>query len=250
MIIGIVQARMGSTRLPGKVLAPILGKPMIWRILERVMRARCLDRTVIATTTEPSDDELATFAEENDIGCYRGSVDDIVDRYCGAAQHFKADIIVRIWGDCPFIDPEVIDQAVDRLLANNLDHVNTFMRDERTFPYGMDLEAYRRQTLEAIRNQTEDHFFREFPFEYIMRFPEQFRSDIIRCQENLAHIHLTVDYPQDLELARAIYAALYNAETPFSFREAVKLVTEQPDISKNRANLTRNADYLRKKERR
>jgi spore coat polysaccharide biosynthesis protein SpsF len=124
VIVGAIQARMGSTRLPGKVLAPILGRPMAWRIFERARHSKHLDQVVIATTTEPSDDELVRFAEQNNIGCYRGRVDDIVERLCSTAQRFQADVLVRIWGDCPFVDPEVIDQALEKLLAENLDYVS------------------------------------------------------------------------------------------------------------------------------
>lgn len=247
MVLGVIQARMGSTRLPGKVLAPILGKPMIWRIFERVLQSRYMDKTVIATTIEPSDDELARFAEQNDIGYYRGSVDDIVDRLCGTAQYFRADVLVRIWGDCPFADPEVIDQAVEKLLAENLDYVSNVIPGERTFPAGLDVEVYRRQILESIQVETEDEFYREFPFEYITRYPEQFRWGIIRNGEDQSHIYLTVDYPQDLELARAIYAQFYRPDKLFSFREVVAFMQKHPDMVKDGANLPRNTDYLQKR---
>ena len=248
MILGVVQARMASTRLPGKVLAPIMGKPMVRRILDRMLLSRSLDRVVIATTTERSDDELVGFAEREGIEYHRGSVDDIAERLLGAAERFEADVLARIWGDCPFIDPLVIDEAVNKLLAEDLDYVSNTVPGERTFPRGLDVEVYRRRTLESMRDGTRDGFYREFPLEYITQQPDRFRWDVIRNDRDLSHIQLTVDYPQDLELARTIYSALHGFNGAFSYREAVAFMQSHPEMLSASSRLPRNVDYLRRRK--
>ena len=245
-----IQARMGSTRLPAKVVAPILGKPMVWRIVERVGQSRTVDRVVLATTTESADDALVGLAEEWSIGCYRGSVDDLVERLLGAAEHFGADVLVRIWGDCPFADPEVIDRAVETLLSNDLDYVSNTVPGQRTYPGGLDVEVYRRSTLEAIRDSTEDGFYREFPLEYVTGHSDRFRWSVIRHEEDLSYVQLTVDYPEDLEVARLVYSALYRSDGPFSFREAVAIVQQDPGLGGASSRLPRNVEYLQKRRER
>jgi len=248
IVVGAIQARMGSTRLPGKVLAPILGMPMVGRIIERTLQSKYLDKVIITTTTEPSDNELVEFAMKNNINCFRGSVDDIVDRLCGAANHVNAGILVRIWGDSPLTDFELIDQAVEKLLTENLDYVCSGIIGKLTFPGGVDIQVYTRKALEFIRDNTRDPFYREFPADYIIRNSDSFRWGIIQNDEDMSHIHLTVDYPEDLELIRALYAELYKEGKLFTFRESVELIKKQPDIFKNSTEMLRNDDYfLRRK---
>jgi spore coat polysaccharide biosynthesis protein SpsF len=250
VIVGVIQARMGSTRVPGKVMADLCGAPMIDRIFERVSEARTVDTVGVATTTQPSDDPLAEHLARRGVGCHRGEVDDIVGRLCGAAREFGADVLVRLWGDCPFADPGVIDGAVDKLLAEGLDYASNFRIDERTFPAGLELEVYRRAALEQIDRGAGDPFYREFPAEYLAANPELFRTGVVRCEEDLSNVPLTVDYPQDLEAARAIYERLYRPGEIFGFREVVSLIREDRELTDGRAGLARNAEYLQKKKER
>jgi len=246
-IVAAIQARMGSTRLPGKVLLPVLGKPLVWRIFERLQYSKWITKVVVATTTESSDDALAQFVAAQGIGCFRGKVDDIVQRLTGTAQAFDSDILVRIWGDCPFVDSAIIDQAIAMLLNHGYDYVSNVIQGERTFPGGLDVEVYRRQVLETIDRETQDMFFREFPFEYVMRHADKFRRATLTNSVDLSQIHITVDYPQDLELARKIYARLYRPEAPFSLQEILELLQSEPDMWQGNSELARNFDYFRKK---
>jgi spore coat polysaccharide biosynthesis protein SpsF len=143
MILAVLQARMSSTRLPGKVMAEVAGAPMILRQIERLSRARRLDRIVVATSTDRSDDSLAAWLTLHGVPVHRGSLDDVLARYEGALEAFgPAEVLVRLTGDCPLTDPEVIDATIDLLIDKGLDYAaNTPAR--RTYPKGLDVEVMR-----------------------------------------------------------------------------------------------------------
>ncbi|CAK0762945.1 N-acetylneuraminate synthase [Gammaproteobacteria bacterium] len=245
-VVGVIQARLGSTRLPRKVLADLQGQPMIGRILERVALAKRVHATVIATTTDPSDDALVEYAQHAGVGCHRGPVDDLATRLYGAAQAFEADVIVRVWGDCPCVDPAIIDEALEHLLTEDLDYISNSIAAGRTYPYGLDFEIYRTTLLERLCATTIDPFYREFPFEWVMAHRAKLRMGILRLAEDWSHIHLTVDYHEDLALVREVYQALYQSGSAFGWRQAVDWLVQQPELTRDVANLTRNPEYHQK----
>src|SRR5208282_1417599 len=158
--IAIIQARMGSSRLPGKSLAEIEGRPMLWHVIQRVKRASLVDRVVVATSTAPADDVIEKMCQENGVPCYRGSENNVLDRYYHAARAEKAAQVVRITADCPLIDPELIDQVVSRFQTGDLDYASNTM--VRTYPDGLDTEVFSFSALErawheAVKDSEREH---------------------------------------------------------------------------------------------
>lgn len=249
-VVAILQARLNSKRLPRKILLDLQGQPMIGRILERISFARHIQSTVIATTTDPSDDPLVDYAERIGVGCHRGPVDDLAVRLHDAAYAFEAEIIVRVWGDCPCIDPEVIDAALERLLAEDLDYISNSIVAGRTYPYGLDFEIYRTTLLGQLCVTTSDPFYREFPFEWVMTHKQEFRVGIMCLNENWSHVYLTVDYPEDLALIRELYRELYQPGTAFGWRTAVDWLARKPELIRGVADLIRNPEYRQKSDER
>lgn len=247
-VVAAIQARLGSTRLPGKVLLPILGEPMIGRIIERVRTARRVAEVVITTSDQASDDRLAQYANAQGIPCSRGPLDDLVERLWRAAALTQADVLVRVWGDCPCVDPEIIDRAVARLSAEDLDFCHTSTLTERTCPYGLDIEVYHRRLLDELRIATTDPFFREFPAEYVQKHHERLRTALICCDQPLSHLYVTVDYPEDLEAVRQIYARIYDSDKPFGYRDLARLLAAEPALGVGLGQLSRNIEYHQKRE--
>ena len=138
--VAIIQARMGSTRLPGKVLAPIAGNPMLWHVVERTRRAKALDQVMVATSENSKDDAVAEFCTESAIDCFRGSEEDVLDRYYQAARQFTDSTIVRITADCPLVDPGVADKVVGAYQDGPYDYVTNIF--PRSFPKGLDVEVF------------------------------------------------------------------------------------------------------------
>jgi spore coat polysaccharide biosynthesis protein SpsF len=246
-IIAALQARMGSTRLPGKMMKPVLNEPLIYRLFERVNAAKTIDQTVITSTTDILDQELALFGEKNSIGVFRGAVDDIVSRFYDTAKHFEADAIVRIWGDCPFVDPRIIDRAVKAFKEKELDYLNTFF-PEKTFPLGLDFEIYHISAFQKILEATDSAYYREFPVEYIKANPSSFKTDSIQYHTKMDHIHLTVDYQVDLDLTERLFEALYPINPIFSLEEIIEYIDANPDILIDSSTKERNSDFKTKQQ--
>lgn len=227
--LAIVQARMTSTRLPGKVLLPILGKPMLVLQLERMRRAKALDGIVIATTTNSADDPIVSLARQEEVACFRGSEPDVLSRYAGAAQAYAADTIVRITSDCPLMEPGLIDQAVDAFVQANgkLDYASNMLQP--SFPYGLAVEVFSRQALDQAHGEAKLDAEREHVTPYIYWRPEQFRILSIRHLSDLSHHRWTVDTPEDFELVSRIFSALYPANAQFNMQQVLQLLEDHPD---------------------
>lgn len=223
MNLAILQARMTSTRLPGKVLAPVLGEPMIGRQLERLARSRRLDRILVATSSDPSDDPLAAYCEAAGYPVFRGSLADVLDRYCGAmAQVPQADVIVRLTADCPLADWTVVDAVIDRLHETGADYASNTPA-VRTYPHGLDVEVMRREALERAGREARDPYEREHVTPYIHRRAETFRIASLSRSPSLAHLRWTVDLPEDLAFVRDVYGRLYPADPAFTSDDVVAL---------------------------
>ena len=229
-VVAIVQARLGSTRLPGKVLRDLAGKPMLARVLERVRRAESVDETLVATSDLPGDDPLAEWLTVGGHAFFRGSERDVLARFAGAAVQSGADAIVRITADCPLIDPGVIDEVVAAFRAGQPDLAyasNVLPR--RTFPRGLDTEVFAREALELCEREATDASSREHVTPFIYRHPERFRLHGIEADADYSEHRWTVDTPEDFELIENIYRALGDSE--FSWKDVLHLVAKNPGWS-------------------
>jgi len=225
----IIQARMGSSRLPGKVLKPILGKPMLERQIERVKRAKLVDQIIIATTTKHKDDPVVKLTKKLNVDSYRGSETDVLDRFYQAANKYHADAVVRLTGDCPLIDPQVIDAVVTAFNQGDYDYASNRTLSF-TFPSGMDVEVFTFSVLKKIHKKAQAAYDREHVTPYIYHHPRLFKLKKVEAKNNLQRpdLHLSVDRQEDLKLVRKIYAYLYPKNSQFSFQDILQLFKEKP----------------------
>jgi spore coat polysaccharide biosynthesis protein SpsF len=227
-VVAIVQARLGSTRLPNKVLKDLAGRPMIDRVLERVARAHTIQNTVVATTTHPRDDALVAHARTRGWTVVRGSEDDVLDRYVRAAAEAKAEVVVRITSDCPLLSPSVVDHAVRaHLEARPAPDYTSNVLPPRTYPLGLDVEVMTRAALERAGREDRNPAWREHVTPYLYRHPEAFRLLRVAHDVDLSHHRWTVDTPQDFELVRRVYEAL--RDEPFEWTDVLALLARHPD---------------------
>lgn len=223
MNLAILQARMSSTRLPGKVLAPVLGEPMIARQIERLRRSRCIDALVVATSDAASDDPLAVWGQGAGVEVFRGSLHDVLGRF-GALLETKpqATHVLRLTADCPLADWRVIDALVERHQAEGADYTNN-VTPVRTFQHGLDAEVMRREALETAAREAADPYEREHVTPFIYRRPERFRLATLTREPSLAHLRWTVDLPEDLAFVRRVYERLYPGDPAFTSDDVVAL---------------------------
>jgi spore coat polysaccharide biosynthesis protein SpsF len=227
--VGIVQARTGSTRLPGKVLAKVCGRTLLEHQMERMRRARLLDEVVVATSTRPADDAIEHVATARGFAAWRGPEQDVLARYAGAAAAYGADPVVRMTMDCPLIDPDVIDRVVDAYLGGAFDLVANNL--EPTFPHGLDLEVFSAAALDTADREAGTPFEREHVTPFIRERPRRFRLGNVRSPRDLHHLRWTVDYPEDLDLIRVVYEELYREGGLFTTADVLALLDRRPDIA-------------------
>jgi len=209
---------MGSTRLPGKVLMEIEGRPMLWHVVDRLKHSKKLNDIILAIPDTEKNDVLEKFCKDNKIKCFRGSEEDVLSRYYEAAKNFKCDVVVRITSDCPLIDPEVVDQVIGKHLSSGADFTANFLEGkkcesiERTFPRGLETEVFNFSILEKVHQQAVEQHQREHVDPYVFENPDIFKISVVKNDKNLSRLHLTVDEEKDLELVRKIYKKLYKDE--------------------------------------
>jgi spore coat polysaccharide biosynthesis protein SpsF len=215
MILGVIQARMSSSRLPGKVLAPVLDMPMIGRQVERLRRSQRLDMLVLATSQEASDDPLADYAGTIGLARVRGPLDDVLGRFAQALDGFpQARTLVRLTADCPLTDWRVLDAVIDHHLATGADYTSNVL-PERTFPHGLDVEAAKVTSFRTAVAEAVDAYEREHVTPFLYRNPQRFRIEGLTRAPSLAHLRWTVDYPADLDFVRHVYGALHAGAPDF-----------------------------------
>lgn len=224
-VVAIIQARMGSSRLPGKVLEDIAGETMLGQVVARVRAARTIDEVVIATSTCAGDDQIVDEADRLGAGVFRGSESDVLARYLGAARQYGASVVVRVTSDCPLLDPSVIDLVVESLRWD-VDYASNTHR--RSFPRGLDVEVLFRETLERIARDATSQQAREHVTAYIVEKPAEFRVRHVVDSVDHSDLRWTVDTPEDLELIRQIYA-LSTQRVPY--HRLVELVRARPDLA-------------------
>lgn len=227
----IVQARMGSTRLPGKVLREVDGKPLLAYELERLQRVRLADEIVVATTTGDADLQVVALCEQLGVAVTRGPEDDVLARYHAAALAHGADVVVRITADCPVIDPEVVDQtiAMYRDAGEAYDYVSNALED--SFPRGLDAEVFSMRALDEAFHQARAQDEREHVTPFIYRQPERYKLGNLRCEAMLAQHRWTVDTPEDFELVSRIIGALYPSNPAFGLADVIALLERHPQWS-------------------
>jgi spore coat polysaccharide biosynthesis protein SpsF len=240
-VLGILQARASSSRLPGKVLKPILGRPMLLHQLDRVRRARSLDALVVATSTDPSDDPIQELCATAGVSCFRGSLNDVLDRFYQAALPYQPRTIVRLTGDCPLTDPGLIDRVVEFFGMDSFDIAGTAV----TFPDGLDVEVVRFEILEHAWKQATRPSDREHVTLLVHRQPERFRVGRYPSDMDLSHLRWTVDEPQDFELVRRIYEALYPRNPAFTTSDILDLLAAQPELLDLNRGIQRNEGLQR-----
>lgn len=217
----VVQARMGSTRLPGKVLKDIAGRPMLSYQMERLRRVKRAERIVVATTDQPADDAVERFCQKEKIACVRGSEHDVLARYHLAIERFPADVVVRITADCPLIDPAIVDEAI---AAYEPDFVSNML--ETTYPYGMAVEVFSAQALREAHREAKDPAEREHVTPFIYRHPERYRLRSLTMAPNLSHHRWTVDTPEDFELVSRLLKTL---KPHFTLQDVLAVLDKHPD---------------------
>jgi spore coat polysaccharide biosynthesis protein SpsF (cytidylyltransferase family) len=227
-VVGIVQARMSSTRLPGKVLRPILGKPMLYRQLERIQRCNALDAVAVATSTESTDDCVVMAAESLGVQCVRGPLADVLDRYRSAAALLGADVIVRLTADCPLCDATVIDEVVELHLSGGYDYTSNFI--ERRYPVGLDAEAFNRDILEAAWMDAVDPPHREHVTPW-MYGNASLRLGSLRNEHDQSGMRWTVDEPKDFDFVREVYGRLYPDNPTFCTADILALLEREPALA-------------------
>jgi spore coat polysaccharide biosynthesis protein SpsF len=246
-IVAIVQARMGSSRLPGKVLLDIAGGAMLVRVVARTSRAGKVDEVIVATTTDVSDDPVATCCEPMGISYTRGSLQDVLDRYYQAASQAEADVVVRITADCPVIDPLLIDNCVNTLLDGSFDFVCNRLPPPftRTYPIGLDTEVCTFEALERAWREATKTFHREHVMPYLYEGVElsavsrQFAEGVSPRGFKVAQLHHTTDYgdyrwtvdtPEDLEFIRQLYVR-FDGRDDFSWQDVLHLIQREPELA-------------------
>lgn len=230
--VAIVQARMSSSRLPGKVLKEINGKPMIAHVVERTRRAGSVNFVAVATTTDAADDAVERWCQESQTACYRGNMFDVLDRYYQAARLYAADIIVRVTADCPVIDPQVIDDTVAAFHAHNADFSANRLPPPwgRTFPIGLDTEVCRFTALERAWKEAREDHEREHVMPYLYDTPGRFTVYQLNTMPDYGTLRWTVDTPEDLEFIRAVFALLQDKEN-FTWLDVLAVTQAHPELN-------------------
>lgn len=233
---------MGSTRLPGKVLADVHGKPMIVRQLERLARSAQLEGLVVATTINSSDDELAAVVSSLGVEVFRGDPEDVLGRFIGVADKWNPEVIVRLTADCPLTSPEIIDRVVSDFRAKSVDYASNTLSP--TFPDGIDVEVVRTSALVWLSKNSMDADEREHVTLGIYRRPEEFALLSFRDSADHSELRWTVDEDADLDFVRWVYSELYDLNPRFEYRDILELISRHADKSRTSADAIRNAALI------
>lgn len=236
--VAIIQARFSSSRLPGKALLPICGRPLLALMIERVKRGKRIDEIWIACTDRIADDPIAALAEKEGVRCFRGDENDVLDRFLKTGRKSGGDVLVRLTGDCPLIDPLLVDEVVSMFqkAKGQLDYASNCV--ERTYPDGLDVEVFSREALEKAAKEAKHPFFRQHVTPYIHGRHQRplssgsFRIGSFKGNKDYSHLRWTVDEKEDYILVKKIFEALYPAKKNFGWLDVVQLQQSEPDLLK------------------
>jgi spore coat polysaccharide biosynthesis protein SpsF len=239
-IIAIIQARMGSTRLPGKVLMPIVDRPVLWHIVNRLKYVKPIDGIVVATSALQQDDAINKFCSREQVTCIRGSERDVLDRFYQAASAAQADIIIRITGDCPLIDPILITRLLDFQKQNALDYCGIAAGAGVAsdgfygrYPDGLDAEVFSMDALETAWKEADGDLYREHVTPYLWKHPDRFKTGVFKCRgRDFSGLRWTLDNIEDYRLISKIYEMLFAENPSFGLDDVLDLMTRTPDMFK------------------
>ncbi|MFC1590919.1 cytidylyltransferase domain-containing protein [Thermodesulfobacteriota bacterium] len=246
MIMAFIQARMSSSRLPGKVFKPIQGRPMLELELERVRSCRSIDGVAVVTTTHADDQPIVDLGRRLNVGVFCGSMENVLNRFYQAAKKFRPDHVVRITGDCPLIDPVVVDEMVRLYLEQGGDYGTNCMPP--TYPDGLDAEIFSFQALELAHAEAVLPSHLEHISLFFEEQPERFKIVNLAHSEDLSHLRWTVDEPEDYEFVKGVFAALYPANPCFGFRAVLAVLEQNPELMALNRHFERNEGLIKSKE--
>lgn len=238
-VLAILQARVSSTRLPGKVLKNILGEPMLARQIERLRRTKTIDTLIVATSIKPEDDPLEALAGDLGVPCFRGSLEDVLDRFYQCALPYAPQHVVRLTGDCPLADPDVIDRVVRYHIDGDYDYTSNVMRP--TWPHGMDVEVMRFACLSEAHRETSLPHHREHVTPFLYQHPERYRLGSVTQKTDQSGIRVTVDEPEDFEVVSRIYEGLYANNPEFTVADVVMFLKQNPNLKSLNDQFKRSA---------
>jgi spore coat polysaccharide biosynthesis protein SpsF len=240
-VVSIIQARMSSTRLPGKVLMPLAGRPVLNHVIDRVRACKTIDELVVATSTDPSDDAIEAWCHTAAVPCYRGSLHDVLDRYYQAGLLYDADAVVRVTADCPALDPTIVDEVVQGFVGGGYE----FYGLAGEFPDGLDCTVFAFSALARAWREARLPSEREHVGPYIENHPELFKSGGLKKFKGLSHHRWTLDEPRDYEFLQAVFHRLHREDNPFLALELLELLDKQPELLRLNGNIVRNEGYLK-----
>ncbi|MFH1700240.1 MAG: glycosyltransferase family protein [Candidatus Zixiibacteriota bacterium] len=227
-VVAILQARMSSSRLPGKVLRPIMGRPMLEYHLGRLSRSCKIDKLIVATSDQKDDSPICDLCDNLGVDFYRGSLNDVLDRFYRASLEFPSDIIVRLTGDCPLADPKIIDHGIKRFINSDFDYLSNTV--ERTFPIGLDFEIFYSHHLKKAGENAVLPSEREHVTPYFHNHPEIFSIGQFSNDIDLSHHRWTVDEPQDFEFVLKVFESLYPDNPAFTTNDVLRLLERRPEL--------------------
>ena len=227
-IVAIIQARMGSSRLPGKVLKDLGGETVLARVVRRLQRSRQIARIIVATTTAPGDEVIVAECDRLEVLCFRGSEHDVLDRYYQAARANAADAVVRVTSDCPLIDPELVDETVEVFRDKHADYASNVF--PRTYPRGLDTEVFSFDALDRAWREAREAHQREHVTPYLYEHPQIFKLASLSGAADYSRYRWTLDTREDLELLRAIYSR-FDGRDDFSWKEVLRLMEREPELA-------------------
>jgi spore coat polysaccharide biosynthesis protein SpsF len=230
---------MTSTRLPGKVLEPILGAPMIGRQIGRLRRSALLDDVVVATSVDVSDDPLVAYLDSLGVPVIRGSLDDVLGRFIAVIDAYTPDVVVRLTADCPLASPAVLDRVIGAFLDSDADYVSNTL--EPSYPDGVDVEVVRSSALRWVAENSDDAHEHEHVTLGVYRRPDRFRCLNVSGDVDLSELRWTVDNPADLAFVREVYADLYPSNPEFELADVLELLSARPELSRTTVDAARNA---------
>lgn len=246
MIVAIVQARMGSSRLPNKVILTICEKPVLWHVVNRVKKSKTIDRIIVATSEESVNDSIRNFCAENEIECVSGSENDVLDRYHKTLMHINIqddDVVVRITADCPLIDQNVIDEVVMHHIDTNSDYTSNCIVP--SYPDGLDCEVFKASVLKKIWEKANLKSEREHVTLYIRNHPDEFKIENYKSKIDLSHLRWTLDEEEDFHLINEIYRELYRNNEYFSTSEILNLLEVRPSLKDVNSKHIRNEGLIK-----
>lgn len=243
MIVGIIQARTGSTRLPGKILLEAAGKTMLEHMIERLSSSKKLDKLVVATTTSQNDDKIIDICKKLKIDFFRGSEEDVLSRYTEASEFFNATTVVRLCSDSPLLDGSILDNVINSYISGNFDYVGNLEPGSRTFPDGLSVEIFSSKLLKQTNIEAKKPSEREHVTFYIWKNPNKFKLHRVDLEKNLSNFRFNLDYEEDYIFLKKIFENFYPKNKNFSLEDIISWLEKNPSLLKINSNIVSNQGW-------